>query len=728
LNVAAANAPGRRPPLSSRGRAGALVVTAAIASCLAVSSCSRTDCNGTVRLYDPSPRCLSTGAPPSRESERTTWRAYVRETIDDDTRYTFRDAGGVRLEIRQFTPVGDHAPVRIHTKATQNLSGARQMLVSYAANQRMVSVKGTAQARWEPSRPEGPISFEVPTAPFSESPAVAVAATGYPLDDNGGTFHETGWLSPNASSRLNVSLGIRPSDGEAASADFRIEACGLWQCSTVLEESLATADLPARGAWHERTIELGRFAGKTIRLRFTTTAIGAQGGIAPVAVWGNPEFHSEPAAPASATPNVILVSLDTLRASALGLYGAPLATSPNIDRLFGREGAVFERAVAPGGNTLISHMSMFTALPVSVHGVYEMSVRLPDTVPMLAETLHDAGIKTAAFTEDAWVGTTFGFDRGFEQFLENKSDAVLTPAGFVRQTFSDAKEWLQRNRDRRFFLFVHTYEVHDPYVPPEPYASMFAQTADPDAPRHLRDLLDYYRETRFVDDELAGLIDEVERLDLADDTVVIVLADHGEEFGEHGHIMHGLHLYQENVHVPLLVRGPGVARGVRIDGNFSLMDVYSTVLELFGLPEPDGRHGRSLWQAIRSGVAPSWAAGRTVVSEHWSPFALGIDRGFADARPPSYMILSGDQKLLRYRNAAGPYEERYDLADDPAEKSPLPLSGPVYDELQSGLDRYIADCAAGREALSSGSIAAAVDASAVDGERMRKLKALGYIE
>src|SRR6185369_1319521 len=163
----------------------------------------------------------------------------------------------------------------------------------------------------------------------------------------------------------------------------------------------------------------------------------------------------------------------------------------------------------------------------------------------------------------------------------------------------NAADWLDAHRNERFFLFVHTYQVHDPYTPPPAYHDMFATGAEAESPRETLDR--YEAEVRYTDDQLAALWRVVERLGLADDTIVIVTSDHGEEFGEHGLLRHGTDLYDETLLVPLVMRAPGIVpRGLRVDAQIGLIDVLPTLLELLDVPVPAKVQGRSVVAFLRN--------------------------------------------------------------------------------------------------------------------------------
>lgn len=331
------------------------------------------------------------------------------------------------------------------------------------------------------------------------------------------------------------------------------------------------------------------------------------------------------AAPESAPPQgVILVSIDSLRADRLHCYGHVRETSPTIDRL-AREGARFTDVTSTTSWTLPSHMSMFTGRYTLSHSVVDDRQRLPAAIPTLAEVMHTAGFTTGGVVSMIYLSSTYGFGRGFDMY-----DDQTIPARTLLDASRDepapkvtelATRFLREHADQKFFLFLHFWDVHYDYIPPPPYDRMF----DPDyqgtidgvdfffnekvrrgmPQRDLDHLLALYDgEIRWVDDHLAKIVDLLEELGVSDTTAVIITADHGDEFFEHGNKGHGRTLYREVVHVPLVIRAPGVPAGTIIDTPASLVDIMPTVLDLVGAPVPQGVDGVSFLPALFGGGIP----------------------------------------------------------------------------------------------------------------------------
>ncbi len=321
-----------------------------------------------------------------------------------------------------------------------------------------------------------------------------------------------------------------------------------------------------------------------------------------------------PPAPAGEAPGptrgVILISLDALRPDHLGTYGYRRPTSPFLDSLAGR-GAVFERAVAQYPSTLASHLSIFTGLYPQEHGVFRPETVLAEAIETVPERLRAAGLRTAGHTEGGFMSGGYGFARGFESFTDTRYQADTD----VERTFRRGVEFLEGLAEgERFFLFLHTYSIHDPYTPPPDYAGMFWSGEPPPGAfasngQNLRaanrgelavtpEIVDwlvagYDGSIRYVDDVLAQFWQRVEQLGLADETTLIVTSDHGEAFYEHGKLAH-TQVYPEDLAIPLIVVHPGLERGVRVPALVEAIDLAPTLCELAGVEAPAEISGRSL--------------------------------------------------------------------------------------------------------------------------------------
>jgi len=314
----------------------------------------------------------------------------------------------------------------------------------------------------------------------------------------------------------------------------------------------------------------------------------------------------------------VLISIDALRADALGLYGSERPTSPFLDRLAAERAVVFENAFSQIPSTLPSHLSMLTGLYPSEHGVFPPSDVLSAEIPTLPELFRAAGFRTFGHSEGGYVQGGFGFARGFEEWTD-------TPYGSdadIERTFRRGVDSLAKVApDERFFLFLHTYSVHDPYEPPQKYRAAFWPGPPPagafeatgpnfaDFNFHLRDApveaIPYYRalydaSVRYMDDVVAHFFAELERLGLADETVVVFTSDHGEEFLEHGRLVH-TQPYPESLRIPLVVVLPDLARGRRVQTIAETIDFLPTLAELAGVEPPPALSGESLAGVLAGG-------------------------------------------------------------------------------------------------------------------------------
>ncbi len=310
------------------------------------------------------------------------------------------------------------------------------------------------------------------------------------------------------------------------------------------------------------------------------------------------------------TRGVVLISLDTLRADHLGAYGYGRPTSPFFDALAERA-ALFERHFVQAPATLPSHMSIFTGLWPREHGVVPPALVLSPAIPTLPEVLRRHGLRTAAFTEGGWMGEGFGFERGFETYgaHEYRDDTD------VERTFERGLEFLRSlDRDERFFLFLHTYSIHDPYAPPERFRAQLAPRPLPAGapaptgealaafndgalelpPGAVERYVDLYDASiRYVDSALERLLGEIARLGLTAETTLVITSDHGEEFLEHGRLVH-TQVYPECLHVPLVVVHPRLRPGIRVPALTRAIDLAPTIFELAGVADAPPTSGRSL--------------------------------------------------------------------------------------------------------------------------------------
>ncbi|MBN1586130.1 MAG: sulfatase [Candidatus Omnitrophica bacterium] len=366
------------------------------------------------------------------------------------------------------------------------------------------------------------------------------------------------------------------------------------------------------------------------------------------------------------SPNLILISIDSLRADHLGCYHYGKPTSPNIDRL-AKQGILFTDCTASSSWTLPSHVSMMTGMYPSSHGVINPNFKLRDEADTLAEQLKSNGYSTAAFVSGPLVTSTFGFDQGFDIFeesnsstLEEKGAGDITSPGLTQAIIS----WLKKPGKDPFFLFLHFWDVHYDYIPPDPYAGLFDRDytgtfdgrdyvhtdilgppVDANALNHAQALYD--GELRWVDYHVGLILDALEELDLDTHTVILLTSDHGDEFNDHGNLGHGKNLYESTLRVPLILASPYHPKGVEISTPTSIVDIPATLLDAVGVVSSIPTEGASI-------LAQSAHTARPIFSELHEEFKsvrIGVNKGIFDSR---------DQLI-----------EAYDLATDPREYSNL---------------------------------------------------------
>jgi choline-sulfatase len=416
---------------------------------------------------------------------------------------------------------------------------------------------------------------------------------------------------------------------------------------------------PQWGAVHRARTLRGGFAALAVCAAAAAAGAGA-GGCA-----GPGERGGAPAAVASAAPlNLVLVTLDTLRADHLGCYGDAAAETPNLDTLAG-QGVRFAHASSQVPLTLPSHTTILTGLLPPHHGVRNNGAApLAAGTPTLATVLAGAGYRTAAFVGAFVLDHRFGLDRGFAVYddeIERPADAswLLEAQRPGDQVVDRALAWLGADDARPFFLWVHLYDAHAPYNPPSPY-----RERHPGKP--------YDGAVAFADAQVGRLLAALTARGLDGSTVVAITADHGESLGEHGELTHGLLLYEPVLAVPLLLRAPGLAAR-RVDTPVSLVDLAPSLAGLLGrqLPAPPGGalDGRDLSPALLAGREPAPAE---LYAETRYPEVFGWSPLFALRR-----------RELKY--IAAPHPELYDLQSDPQEaRNLVPNGGAVRNLVPDG--------------------------------------------
>ena len=347
------------------------------------------------------------------------------------------------------------------------------------------------------------------------------------------------------------------------------------------------------------------------------------------------------AATANPKSSVLLITLDTTRADRLGYAGHAAARTPNLDRL-ARQSVRCDTAYSPVPLTLPAHCTVLSGFYPPAHQVRNNgNYFLPAPVVTLAEVLGARGYETAAFVSSFVLDSRFGLDQGFAVYDDDLAVGTKTyhSERDAAAVFTAFNRWLAGSRGGPFFAWVHFFDPHAPYAPPEPYAGGLA---DP-----------YDGEIAYMDHYVGEVISRLEEKGLAKNTLVVIAGDHGEAFGEHGEFGHQVFCYEENLRVPLLFRADGfLPPGMRLKQPASLVDIMPTVLDFLGLPLPPKLQGRSLLPAMRGKELP--AADVYVES-------LFASEAFQCA--PVLGIIRGGHKFLDL-----PRPELYDLERDPGER------------------------------------------------------------
>ena len=386
---------------------------------------------------------------------------------------------------------------------------------------------------------------------------------------------------------------------------------------------------------------------------------------------------------------IIIVSIDTLRADRLPAYGYQGTKTPHIDELV-RDGVLFERAYAHSPQTLPSHTSILSGQLPFEHGVRDnIGFTIRKDQRFLQHALKDAGYATAGFVSAYVLRRQVGFSAGFDTFDDNLPAASPDmPLGELQRpgeaTIFNAINWIDTQQSPKFFLFVHTYEPHTPYAPPQKFSAS----------------MPYDGEIEYADENLGKLLGHLRSKNLYDSATIVLLSDHGEGLGEHGEDEHGIFLYNETIQVPLILKLPGsIHAGTRQREPVQHIDLFPTILELAAVDVPSDRRGRSLTPALDGSEK---LASTGIYSESLAPrYHFGWSELYALT----------DQ---RYRYIRAPRDELYDVADRSERTSIADERPQIRDAMRRALDAIVAE-------------AKVTAPSTVSDEDRRKLAALGYV-
>ena len=396
----------------------------------------------------------------------------------------------------------------------------------------------------------------------------------------------------------------------------------------------------------------------------------------------------------SSQPDVFLITIDTLRADHVHCYGYDSVQTPALDAL-AKDGVRFTHAFTPSPITNTSHVSILTGLLPSVHGVTDFAIPLAASHPTAAQLLKKSGYHAAAFIGAVILDSKSlapGLDRGFD-FYDNFPEHATTKSRWGRverrgmEVVQHAENWLNSHRAGPHFVWVHLYDPHDPYEPPAPYSQLYKD--------HL-----YDGEIAYADSALAKFIGYLKRQGWYENSVVIVVGDHGEGLGEHNEETHGIFLYDATTHVPLIVKPPRLRQaGKVVDSQVRTTDILPTILEIVGSPRPERLDGESLEQYL----AGAETAHRTAFGETDYPLRFGW-APLRSVREPDYKFIEA------------PRPELYNLRADPGElKNIYDPGNPVVQSLH----KMLADMKSNLPAQSS--------AASSENGNSEQLRELGYV-
>ena len=511
--------------------------------------------------------------------------------------------------------------------------------------------------------------------------------------------------------RFDFGYGVMAESWEDGSAgvDFEITLIDTNKKSHLLfSESINPNRIPADPTWFDRRIDLSAYVNQEITLEMRTNRImptevedALSSKPFAYAVWSNPTLFR--ADRKENNLNVIMISYDTLRADHLGCYGYKRETSPNLDQ-FAKSAILYKKAFSTSSWTIPSHASIFTSLLPSAHGATvdtsdetKRKKPLANTHLTLTEVLRKAGYATAAFTGDGFVASLLGFHQGFDVYYGERS---------IEKIFHRATSWLEQHHSRKFFLFLHTYEIHTPYNrhifttdltrgrfneegfnfkhpnrkdSPEHTAFLDSlRTATAEEKAYIMALYDggiYY-----ADQFMGTLLNQLERLKLRKNTLIVFLSDHGEEFWDRYPQMSGMHghsPYDELLHVPLVISIPQGPAGQIIDQPVSLIDVFPTLLDVLDVPYDSRRiHGSSLMPLIAMSSPHHNNPGAYSEDLYWGPNRQSIRTDtFRYVYTPDLTEIGDDYAGIDFFNTGAftfgemHQEELYNLISDPKEEA-----------------------------------------------------------
>jgi len=455
-----------------------------------------------------------------------------------------------------------------------------------------------------------------------------------------------------ADGRLRLFVAVPDQDIDTGARAVLLQCTARDAAGRTMAEHRHALQIPTSeeaGIWEELVLEVPHGTGEEVVVEVALEPEAA-GGLPAVAIASvSPDRAGTLGDP---NRNCLMIVVAALRADRLHCYGWPQTTSPRVDRL-AEEGALFERAISASSWTVPALASVFTGAYVSTHGMPRARIPGRLSVPTMAEQFRQAGLRTAGVSSNSAVIPKAGLGAGFQEFVYPYNFELLQtgdpPAGWVTDR---AIELLRGLDGQRFFLYMHYMDPHHPYMPPPKWKRF----GDEEAQRYLGEIA-------YCDNEIGRLLAELDALGHADDTLVVLLGDHGEGLQERGYFGHAESLHREEVHVPLILRLPGrVPAGKRVGSQVRTIDVYPTVAEVLGLSAPRHVEGESLLPLLEgNGPALPRAAVSELYAQHvtrsgWKGSSISYD----DGRYKLVLHLE-DQKAFLYDVRRDP-DERTNLA------------------------------------------------------------------
>jgi len=432
-------------------------------------------------------------------------------------------------------------------------------------------------------------------------------------------------------------------------------------------------------------------------------------------------------------PNIVFIVVDTLRADHVGCYGYGRQTTPTIDKV-AVEGIRFEQVISSSSWTLPSVMSTFTSLPASLHGAEHYRAMLYPGIATLAEILKKQGYQTAGITSNPTTNAKYGFGKGFDFYddytipmaieenlfddFKNASDITQKPTS--KLVNKAAFKWLEKKRKGKFFLFLVYLDPHADYLAPKPFATMFDPsykgTVNGKGIKYLKSdglkkadrehlKARYDGEVRFVDENIKKLLQKLTELKLDENTLLILMSDHGEEFWEHGGTHHGHSLYDELIKVPLIMKYPKfLPAGKAVKQQISNLDIMPTILDLLGIPIPKQCQGQSLLPLV---TGKAKYTPRPVYSE------TKAKKTIHSLRTPTHKLIVNvnTKKMEAYNLEKDPKEQNNLIDQDLAWKKKLIQD---YENLQKFIESKKTNAAAAKK-------------PELDEKTILRLKAMGYL-